>query len=260
MSHCKQATRLVIKCGTGALYPGVWGIGGLHLTTRFGHIARQVVAAETQGTLSALISSGAARAGQENFKGSLLTFPLGRREEWAGIGTRYLLKGWGDAFGEHGKEISYILASRARRMDDEEKEMIRSAIWDYERCGVVPILNENDMTLDAGYGRSENDALACEIARLIRADAILFLTGVGGVYEKDPVCNLDVRQYAEIDPRTALTDPWLRRGMAKKLSEAVRCFAMGMRVAIAGSEGDVIHRFAMGEPVGTMIGNSVRFY
>jgi len=35
---------------------------------------------------------------------------------------------------------------------------------------------------------------------------------------------------------------------------------MGMRVAIAGIETETIYRFAMGEPVGTMIGDAVRFH
>ena len=249
-----------MKCGTKVLYPGVWGIGAPRLMTRFGHIARQVVAAEAKGTSIVLISSGAIRAGQENFRGTPSIFRLGREEEWAGIGTRYLLKRWGDAFEELGKEIAYILVSRADFGSQEKVRAITSSIVDYQRCGVVPIINENDVVFDSRHGRSENDYLAIGIAELIGADMILFLTEVGGVYEKNPAHHPGARQYAAIDARTALTNPWLTGGMGIKMVGAVWCFARGMRVAIAGAEGNTIDKFAGSEPVGTMIGTSVRFY
>lgn len=206
----------------------------------------------------ALISSAAVRAGQENFKGMSSVFRLGKREQWAGIGTRHLLKRWGDAFDDFGKEIAYLLVSRATLRDSGEKQAICSAIKDYQRCGIIPILNENDVALENEGGG--NDRLATEIAYLTGANGVLFLTECGGVYEKDPARYQGVRRYAEIDPRTALTNPWLEHGMGKKLLEAVRCFAMGMRTAIAGLEYNSIQKFVSGEPVGTMISNSVSFY
>ena len=253
------ATRLVIKCGTEVLY----GKGGWMVSKpkedRWSSIARQVVAAEEMSGVSMiLVSSGAVRAGQENFKGTSSIFQLGKREQWAGIGTRHLLKHWGDAFGCFGREIAYLLVSRATLRDSGERQAIFSAIADYHRCCIVPILNENDVALEGEGGG--NDLLAADIACLTGASGVLFLTECGGVYEIDPWRHPGVRRYSEIDPRTALTSSWLEDGMAGKLLEVVRCFAMGMRTAVAGLERDSIQRFAAGEPVGTMIGNSVSFY
>ncbi|MBI2053606.1 MAG: hypothetical protein HYT41_02590 [Candidatus Sungbacteria bacterium] len=242
---------MIVKCGTYAL------VGASRTLDQeiFGDIARQCVESRVPVTI---ISSGAVKAGEESIHGGEPAFGLFRKE-YAAIGARYLLQKWGDAFATYGTEISQIWMTSVNVTHSDERDSIYGAIRLCHLRGIVPIVNGNDAVSDSQHS-VDNDCLAAVIAELTHPDAVLFLTRVGGVYEQDPSRNPRARRYAEIDPRTALTSPWLTNGMARKLTEAVRCFAMGMRVAIAGVEADTIRRFAAGEPVGTMIGDSVRFY
>ena len=117
-------------------------------------------------------------------------------------------------------------------------------------------------------GMSENDRLARMIACRIHADAILFVTNVGGVYESDPHTCPDARMYKTIDVATIkklLRAPFTASsngsgGMQAKLIEATKCFQAGMRVAIAGMGDGVIKGLVNDYEVGTRISTSMSFY
>lgn len=253
---------LIVKCGTEFLYAAelareaVWPYA---VQNAFDRVAAQVAFVEKSGVPVVIISSGAIKEGQQRL--SYRTVPVRfTSKEYAGIGTPHLYKRWSDTFGKHCKSVAQILVTAANLSCDGERQSIARAIAAYHINGVIPIVNENDVVADAEQRIGDNDRLARIIAELVQADAVLFLTLSGGVYEEDPVYNSGARQYKEIDARMALTDWRLTNGIAIKLLEAVQCFAMGMRVAIAGAEEEAILKFAAGEPVGTMISDSIRFY
>lgn len=254
--HCP----IIVKCGTELLYAaktvstGEWPYAPQNA---FDCIAGQTLLALANRIPMIIVSSGAVREGQYAF----LSFPrLPPKNLYAGIGAPYLYQRWSDAFERRGKNIAQILVTTTNLQNAGERKSIAAAIAACHQNSIMPIINENDMIADREHCIGDNDRLAKIIAELTYADAVLFLTHVGGVYEDDPLHNPRARQYAEIDARMALTNPWLTRGMASKLLEAVQCFAMGMRVSIAGVNGDTISKFVAGEPVGTMIGNSIKFY
>lgn len=251
---------IIVKCGTECLYSakvitdGAWPYAPQNA---FDHIAQQtLLVRENLRVPVVLVSSGAVREGERM---SLAVCQRPKRIS-AGVGVSYLYQKWSDAFERRHRNVAQILVTAGNLSDSGERRSIATTIATCHESGVMPVINENDIIADSEHCIGDNDILARMIAELVCADAVLFLAYVGGVYEDDPIRNPRAMQYAEIDARTALTNPWLTQGMASKLLEAVQCFAMGMRVAIAGVEGDTIRRFAAGEPVGTMIGNSVRFY
>lgn len=253
---------LIVKCGTEFLYAAeltheaIWPYAAQNA---FDRVAAQTVLVERSGVSVAIISSGAVREGQQKLSSRIVPAQFSK-EEYAGIGAPYLYKRWGDAFEKYRQEVAQILVTATNLNHDGERQSVVRAIVEYQTRGVMPIINENDVVADTEQRIGDNDRLARMIAELICADAVLFLTNAGGVYEKDPAYDPYTRRYREIDARTALCDSRISNGMYKKLLEAVQCFAMGMRVAIAGEDSDVIRRFAAGEPVGTMIGDSVQFY
>ena len=253
---------VVVKCGTEFLYATKLTSG----TTRpygahdaFDRVASESVFTQKSGTPVVIVSSGAAKEGRQRSADRLFPMRLSGKE-YAGIGLPHLYGRWSHAFAKYDKNVGQILVTSANLAHGGERRSIARAIAAYHVNGVIPIINENDVIASAEQKIGDNDRLARMIAELIRADAVLFLTRVGGVYERDPAYDSRARRYKEIDARTALTNAWLTHGMAVKLLEAVQCFAMGMRVAIAGIDGDTIRRFAAGESVGTMIGDSLQFY
>lgn len=265
-----KAVRLVIKLGTEVLLDGKEGRLGQEI---FNDIAAQVVELQNDGVAVAIVSSGAIKAGRERMES--LGAPVGAldKKKLAGMGARHLLNKWGQAFETYEREVVQVWVTYANWESENEKQNIRSIIMDDSGGHEVPIVNENDVISDEEIkamelGISENDQLAQMIAELTGADAVLFLTEAGGVYEEDPKLNPHARLYAEIDMSTAKKmlelsqsdeSPNGRGGIGAKLRAAMVCAEAGMRVAVAGMEGDVIRRFGQGEPVGTVIGNKVKF-
>lgn len=266
------AKRLVIKFGTEVLLARDGQIKDCLDQCIFTDIARQVVAMQDIGVAITIVSSGAIQAGRENTRKLPNNAMNLNKKELAGIGSRHLLNMWGTGFEIFGKEVAQVWVTYANWTDEGERRSILSSIINYHKHRIIPIVNENDVVSDNEIklmekGISENDRLARMVAELINADAILFLTKSGGAYEEDPIINPRARLYAEIDIETAAKIASISRtaspngsgGMGAKLHEAALCAQAGMQVAIAGIQPDVICKFAMGEPVGTIIGTSVRF-
>ena len=246
-----EVNHLLLKCGTGVLVDAT----GKFDQEVFYDIARQCMEARISVTI---VSSGAIRAGEKSMLGGGRTFFS--HKEYAAVGTRYLMQAWGCAFMCFRIEVAQIWVTPVNMGHKNERGRISTAIQFCHRNRVVPIINENDVVSESWRGM-DNDVLAAEIAELAHPDAILFLTKVGGVYEKHPARNPDARRYSEIDidaARVLASDASTQSchghsGMGEKLFQAVRCVEMGMRVGIAGAENNNIRRFARGESVGTMI-------
>lgn len=265
-------TQLVVKFGTGVLLGRCGEKEDCFDQEIFDRAAGQIVEAQNNGVAVILVSSGAVKAGRERVRDLGVFYHGMDKKALAGIGARHLLNKWGVAFEKYKREVAQIWVTSANWSKESEREIIRFNILDYYKHQVIPIMNENDVVsndknISIETGIKENDRLARMIAELMRADSVLFLTEAGGVYEENPLLNSRARRYKEIDLATAEKISSLAFGMSScgtggigiKLKEAQLCAKSGKRVAIAGIELDVIRKFAMGESVGTMIGNSVRF-
>ena len=62
----------------------------------------------------------------------------------------------------------------------------RSALDALLRLGAVPVVNENDATATDEITFGDNDALAAQVAVLLRARLLVLLTEVDGVYSRAP--------------------------------------------------------------------------
>lgn len=260
--------RLVVKFGTANLLNQFGQFG----QAIFDDFARQIVELQNQGTEVIIVSSGAIKAGRESMESLEASTMHLDKKDLAGIGARHLMNSWGKSFENYGKEVGQVWVTFGNWANEGERNSIQSSIFDYLQGGVVPVLNENDVISDREIKLmdkmiSENDRLAKMIASLVGADAVLFLTEAGGIYEEDPRKNPQARLYEEIDAWEKSELIGISRGtsrtgaggMTAKWKEASRCAKKGMLVAIAGNEKDVILRFVRGESVGTKIGTVTKF-
>ncbi len=265
----KEMTRiknLVIKLGTSTLLKD-----GKFDQTVFEIVARQAGNLMKAGVSITVVSSGGVKAGREALAARKVNAPGLSKKDLAGIGARHLLGKWGDAFRAYVGEVAQVYVTYANWNDPEERGSILSALKSYHANCIVPIVNENDVvspleidSMDAGF--SENDKLARMVAELISADAILFLTSAGGVYEANPLNRPGARRYSELDVATALRiadeaaekSPDGSGGISAKLKEAVACSQRGMIAAIAGVTERSIFEFVFEKEVGTRIGTTTR--
>lgn len=125
--------------------------------------------------------------------------------------------------------------------------------------GVVPIINENDTTATDELCFGDNDALAAQVALLVRADLMVLLTDTDGLYTADPrhddaarlitrvedVCDLECVEIGAIGPLGS-------GGMGSKVNSAKIATSGGVETVIArGTRPGVLRESLEGKDVGT---------
>lgn len=268
----KNRSWVIVKLGTESLLERGKLKGWLDQNV-FNSVAKQVALLRNDFTDIVIVSSGAIKAGEEELARFGWAGNLDKKD-LAGIGAFPLLNMWGNAFEQFGIPVAQVWVTFANWKYEPELRSIKSSIVNYLSCGVVPVINENDVVSDREIkmmekGISENDQLARMVAELIEADAVLFITDVGGVYEADPRVDPTASLYKEISGKTVtdLLFDWSVHnpsvngsgGIKPKIREAFHCYNAGMRVAIAGVGDEVIVDFVRGRPMGTMLGRISRF-
>jgi glutamate 5-kinase len=261
----------VVKCGTENLCSRD---GEEKLDQKiFDDYARQIIELQKQGVEVIIVSSGAMKAGREELRELGVDVKAVDKQVLSAVGQPLLMKRWEEAFKKYGKTCGQLLLTFTNWSNERERSEVIQCIFDILKMGQAPIINENDPVSDKEIKLmerriSENDQLAKMTALKIGADAILFLTDEGGIYTADPKIDPNAQLYEEINiwnkPENLISFAGSASskngigGMMTKLKEASRCAKNKLRVGIAGYEEDVILKFAMGESVGTKIGNVTR--
>lgn len=261
MENKRSIRRLVVKFGTANLCDS----NGRLRQGSFNNFAVQIKRLQKEGMEVVVVSSGAIKAGRERLENAIVKeVSFLSKKEFAGVGALNLLSFWADAF--FPLIIAQVWVTYGNWQSRGERKSIQSSILNCLKAKVTPIVNENDVVSSEEIDLmdkkiSENDRLARMIAFLVDADAVLFLTDEGGIYNDDPKKNPGAVIYEEVsafaDPKKIGISKRVSKsgtgGMLAKLKEASLCAKEGMRVAIAGNEEDVILKFANGESVGTRI-------
>ena len=94
---------------------------------------------------------------------------------------------WSEALAPHGLVAGQVLLTR----DDTERRRrwlnARATVQALLAHGVVPIVNENDTVATEEIRYGDNDRLAARTAQLARADLLILLSDVDGLYTPIPV-------------------------------------------------------------------------
>ena len=243
---------VVVKLGSNVLA----GETGLLDETQIRSIADQVMALEARGLEVVIVSSGAIAAGIGELE-------LGRRPEalphlqaCASVGQSKLMMMFDRALRAHGRHAAQILLVRDDVEDRTRYLNIRNCITALHDYGAVPVVNENDTVSVDEIRFGENDVLAAMVTNILRADLLVLLTTVDGVFrDSDRRDRFDVvEDMAEV---TAAADPTRSSlgtgGMPTKLEAAGIVVAAGEMAAVAnGRTPNILTDLLDGEPVGTL--------
>ena len=132
-----------------------------------------------------------------------------------------------------------------------------SSILDYD---VIPIINENDAVAVEEIVFGDNDSLSAIVAKLIKADALLILTDIDGLYDKDPHKDEDARIIPVVEEITehlfeiagGKGSKFGTGGMITKLQAAQIATEVGIpTIVMNGGDSDNIYRVLEGHQVGT---------
>ena len=256
-SHERQALigrvrSVVVKLGTNVLADE----RGLLDPAQIGRIADQVVTLERRGVRAAIVSSGAIAAGMGDLGLERRPDALPQLQACASVGQAKLMMMFDLVLKAHGRHAAQILLVRDDMEDRARYLNIRNCIAALQAYGSVPVINENDTVSVDEIRFGENDILAAMVTNLLRADLLVLLTTVDGVFRDkarkdrfDVVHDMAEVMAAADETRSALGSG----GMPTKLQAAAKVVAAGEMAAIAdGRRPNVLVDLLAGEPVGTL--------
>jgi glutamate 5-kinase len=96
------------------------------------------------------------------------------------------MQAWQAAFAPRDIVAAQVLLTRA---DTEHRRgwlNARATVEALLRLGALPIVNENDTVATEEIRYGDNDRLAARTAQMVRADTLVLLSDIDGLYNKDP--------------------------------------------------------------------------
>ena len=183
LADAKVCPRLVVKIGS-SLLVGRDGVRRSWLEGLVGELA----AARARGQELIVVSSGAIALGA-----SKLNLDKGGRgnladaQAAAAVGQIALSGLWAELLAAHGLIAAQLLLT----LDDlEDRRRYLNATATLTRLldmGAVPVINENDSVATQEIRFGDNDRLAARVAQAAGVSAVLLLSDVDGLFDRNPI-------------------------------------------------------------------------
>lgn len=248
--------RLVVKVGS-SLLVGADGVRRQWLES----LVAEIAAARGRGQDVIVVSSGsialgAAKLGLEKGgRGSLAD-----AQAAAAVGQIALSGLWAELLGKHGLTAAQLLLTLE---DLEDRRRYLNATATLTRlldAGAVPVVNENDSVATQEIRFGDNDRLAARVAQAARANAVLLLSDVDGLFDRNPaeagasllpeVRGVTADIHAMADGRSA--SGMGSGGMTSKLQAAEIAERAGIALAIANGTFDAPMSRVLEHGIGTL--------
>ncbi len=251
--------KTVIKIGTSTL---THKNGSVNLR-RFEALCRIVSDIMNAGHQVILVSSGAIGMGVGKLGLRCRPSDIAGKQACAAVGQCELMYEYDKLFGEYNHAVAQILLTAPDLACDDRREKFENTVNKLLEFSVLPIINENDTVATEEIVFGDNDTLAAKVAVTVRADLLVLLSDIDGLYTADPKKDKDAALITEV---REITDNILALagaagselgtgGMETKLRAAKIATEAGCDMIIAnGARPESLYEIIDGEPVGT------RFY
>ena len=191
--------RLVVKVGSALLIDADGSVDRAWIAGLCADIGR--LAGDGRKVL--VVSSGAVALGRRRLglplRGAL---DLQTQQAAASAGQSLLMRAWEEALEPHGSPAAQVLLTR----DDTEVRRRwlngRATLERLWELGATPVVNENDAVATGEIRYGDNDRLAARVAQMVRADLLVLLSDVDGLYTADPRLDGSARHIGEVEAVT----------------------------------------------------------
>lgn len=210
------------------------------------------------------VSSGAIAwaAERTDFNSKKRTLP--QKQALSAIGQPLIMDQYNLALQSTGILGAQVLLTAGDMKDRTRRRNLQNTLTELLHWKIIPILNENDAVATEEIQFGDNDSLASQVAIMMKAERLVLMTDVDGLFDADPNAHPDARliHYCpKIGPserkmadRHAVSSIG-RGGMYSKLIAADR--AQKNKIVTHLVRGDVpnnLLQIAIGRAIGTQIG------
>lgn len=229
--------RVVAKIGTSSITDDRGAIARGAIVKLTGEIA----ALRAAGHDVLLVSSGAVAAGVATLGFEARPTDTLTLQAVSAVGQTRFMQVYNDELAERELIGAQVLLDPHDFVDRHQYLHARQTLQRLLELGCVPIINENDAVASDELRYGDNDRIAALVAHAMKADLLVLLTDLDGLYTADPRANPDAVLVTDV----AADDPMLSirasvggsgrgsGGMASKLEAARIASWSGVRTVIA---------------------------
>ena len=256
LADATLCSRLVIKVGSALLVEK-----GQPRRAWLEGLVDEIAAARARGQEVVVVSSGAIALGAARLK-----LPKGGRanladaQAAAAVGQIMLAQLWSELLAAKGIVAAQLLLT-IEDLEDRRRYLNASAtLGRLVKAGAVPVVNENDSVATQEIRFGDNDRLASRVAQAAHAQAVLLLSDIDGLYDRDPRAE-GARMLPEVRGVTAEIHAMATGGsgsgmgsggMTAKLLAAEIAERAGIVLAIMNGTYDHPISRALGKGIGTL--------
>jgi len=260
--YIKDKKRIVIKIGSSSLQHKE--TGDLDYT-KMEVLVRELCNLRNQGKDVILVTSGAIAVGKKAIGLSKIEKEqghLGVKQACAAVGQAKLMMIYQKIFAEYNQIAAQILMTKDTIVNDFNRQNAKNTFSELLELGVIPVVNENDTVATYEIVIGDNDTLSAIVTGLTKADLLILLSDIDGLYTDDPRTNPDAEFIEEVEE---ITEEHLQMGkkstgssvgtggMNTKMTAAQIATNMGADMIIANSADiRIIHRIMDGRNLGTL--------
>ncbi|MBQ9662244.1 MAG: glutamate 5-kinase [Oscillospiraceae bacterium] len=248
--------RIVVKVGTSTLAHPTGRINIRHVET----LCKVLSDIKNAGHEVVLVSSGAIGMGVGKLNLASRPSDMPTKQAAAAVGQCELMYIYDQLFSSYNHTVAQILLTGEDLRDDARHRNFANTLRRLLELGALPVINENDTVSTDEIAVGDNDTLGALVSVSIKADLLIVLSDIDGLYTADPRHDAHamlIPEVHEITPEmkasaggggTALATG----GMATKLIAAGICMEAGADMIIVnGSRPEVLYDILDGIPTGT---------
>jgi len=253
--YLMKASRIVLKVGTSNLTEEDSKIS----ERKIARLVDEIMALRREEREIFLVTSGAIASGLGvlGLKSRPRQMPF--LQAAASIGQSILMKTYAEHFAKYNQIVAQLLLTKEDFMDEQRHQNLKNTLEALITWGVLPIVNENDTVAVDEIRFGDNDNLAALLSVSVKADLLVLLSDVDGIYTSDPNLTPNpkpLRTLTEVTPELEAVAGGAHRGsggLVTKLQAAKVVLKAGIPMAILnGEDPQVIRELLKGEPVGTL--------
>ena len=221
-----EKKRLVIKIGSSTLTAESDRIS----RGKIEDLAKEIITLREEYDI-VLVSSGAIAAANQLINQHRWSKDVKSKQAKAAIGQPILLQIYNEVFRDYDLRTAQCLLTYDDFSRENSRKNTFNTINELLNHSYIPIVNENDTISVKEIVVGDNDKLSAYVAELIKADKLVLVSDINGIYDKNPHIHNDakliqrVSNIAEVSEYIEERDSTLGTGgMTTKLEAAQVCF------------------------------------
>ena len=248
--------RIVIKVGTSTLtHPS----GHLNIR-RVAQLCQVISDIKNAGHEVILVSSGAIGMGVGKLGLRSRPKDIPGKQAAAAVGPCERMYIYDKLFGEYHHTVAQLLFTGEDIAHEKRHRNFENTLQRLLEMGALPVINENDTVATDEIVIGDNDTLAAIVAQSVRADLLVLLSDIDGLYTADPHKDKDAKIIPLVQEMTEAVlalgggsaSSQGTGGMGTKLQAAKICMDCGCEMVIAnGADPENLYGILDGEHIGT---------